>query len=239
MTESRLENMIEFKGIEINSDSASHRSEPLSRVNYKTLRIERYLKSIAKSVGFVAMPASQLCLPFTMFVYLNHEKRRPNVWSGYQGLDVKDFNTVINPVILETDQMQAAEFEEFSDIDDVQFGFKRPVGIKVQYLDSSLELREEEIRGFKSRVFQNMIDILDGIDPKTTFNQENWGLNQIPHRYYQFYLDRHFDFETCTTDKDYNDFMLNREELELEYEEYKRELKGDLEGLLGDMKQDI
>ena len=75
----------------------------------------------------------------------------------------KNLHLMINPEIIENSEEDIALYESCLSIPEVIGPVYRSKEIKVRYIDSSLEIKEEKFDGIDARVIQHEIDHLDGV----------------------------------------------------------------------------
>ena len=109
----------------------------------------------ASQQGLASLSANQLGFDSSAFVL--HKELEPDKWSGYKA-SVGDYQAYINPVVLGVGQDISSGFERCASLPNLFAQVERHERVKVEYLSMGGEYIEEEIRGFKARVFMHEYD---------------------------------------------------------------------------------
>lgn len=125
--------------------------------NYPNLKelLDNMFQTMNHADG-VGLAAPQVGLPIRLFVVTLEALADENP-------EYKGFNKVfINPEILEEDEEECSMEEGCLSVPGIHESVKRPVSIKVKYLDENFVEHEEVLEGFLARVFQHEYDHLEG-----------------------------------------------------------------------------
>ena len=126
----------------------SHRHPGLTKL-IKDYQIPCMLLT-ASEHGLASLSASQLGFDTSAFVL--HKNLELDRWSGYKA-SVEDYHTYINSSILGVGQATYLGLERCASLPNIYAQVERHDSIKVEYLNLQGEYVEEEMRGFKARVF--------------------------------------------------------------------------------------
>ena len=143
-----------------NSLLESYSFRPISiSQSMKTFFIPSLLMSVSH-YGLCSLSANQLLLNFGAFAM--HKELENGKWTNYQS-SMDHYQVYISPKVLAVNDPMAAGIEECPSVPHLFTKIERHHSIKVEYMDVNGEYVEEEMEGFKARVFMHEIDHLDGL----------------------------------------------------------------------------
>ncbi|KAL4450257.1 hypothetical protein ABPG74_008963 [Tetrahymena malaccensis] len=84
------------------------------------------------------------------------------VENSYYNSEYAKFDTYLNPKITKISSQTIEDYEECSSTIGIESQVIRHTDIQIQYMDEEGNTKEEEMSGFKSRLFQQAIDLQSG-----------------------------------------------------------------------------
>ena len=157
-----LKSLFQLKSMGDEPEFLTTESTPISKYSKRARMLSYHLKAAAKNLGVACLSAPQIGVLLSMFVMLKPSALRPAKWSKYDQVSLHDYTTIANPMVLDYCNLESFELEENTAFEAAAIPAKRSMGAKMQYINENLDLTQEVLWGFKARVFQQMVDQLNG-----------------------------------------------------------------------------
>ncbi|EWS73693.1 peptide deformylase (macronuclear) [Tetrahymena thermophila SB210] len=152
---------------------------PQIETGYPTKQLKQSILDMKKTAFVYQLPylsSNQIGIEKSVVVFSNKI-----VENKYYDSEYVKFDTYLNPKITKISNQKLEDFEECTSTFGIESQVERHTDILIQYMDEEGNMKEEEMSGFKSRLFQQAIDLQSGKLPiKWNISK---GKNRISEKY--------------------------------------------------------